>query len=378
MVDRLRQEWLAACLAYDEQRLSRRWRRRLRSTRLKRCASKWGSGLCRGGQSLAAGRGDCAAGAFRVGAGHPPDRALLLAVPPATRPGRSWLPARHKRHHVFGLLLLTFLLPPPWMEVGIPGGGRSGRATGGYCRLRSSRILVVLPRCACFAATLLEAARALQGRALIGYGEGCFNRCRRSEPGSPAISWREIAAAADAVDLLMSSPRPAGGGAVPAEARAALEHFRERRGSIEARDGPGRPRRWVCRCGTWPMPTRRFALHLEAALALGTRRLSTPISPAWSRGCAGGDVGRQPGALPGRLPAGCGGGAWTSGARRSWSGCEVVRAGSGEWESGGVGETAGVVAQGDHEMRIIITGGTGLIGRALSPSWPRTATRSLC
>jgi len=195
---------------------------------------------------------------------------LLMAAPPATRPGQILVACPSQEYHTFSLLLLTLLLRRRgWAVVYLGADVPAEQLEATVADVRPDLVILAALRLPS-AATLLETARVLQKRVPVGYGGGVFNSLPALRSRIPGHFLGEsVAAAADAVDSLMSAPRPVPTGeAIPVEARVALEHFRERRGSIEARigqaaDGIGIP--------LWHLAhaNEEFALHLESALALG-------------------------------------------------------------------------------------------------------------
>jgi len=271
MLDQLRQEWLAACLAYDGRRAEQAAAQafalyppetvclELLQRALAEVGDLWQQGTAAVQQEHLASEL-----AIRQ------VEALLMAAPPATRPGQILAACPPQEYHTFGLLLLTLLLRRRgWAVLYLGANVPAEQLEATVAAVRPDLVILAALRLPS-AASLLETARLLQERVPVGYGGGVFNslpavRCRI--PGH--FLGESLAAAADVVDSLMSAPRPVPGGEpVPAEARAALEHFRERRELIEARMGQAAGAMGL---SVWHLAhaNEEFALHLEAALALG-------------------------------------------------------------------------------------------------------------
>jgi methanogenic corrinoid protein MtbC1 len=271
MLDRLRQEWLAACLAYDEQRAEQAAAQafalyppetvclELLQRALAEVGDLWQQGTATVQQEHLA--SELAIRQLE---------SLLMAAPPATRPGQILAVCPPQEYHTFGLLLLTLLLRRRgWAVVYLGANVPAEQLVATVADVRPNLVILVALRLPS-AATLLETARALQEHVLIGYGGGVFNSLPAIRSRIPGHFLGEsVEYALHVVDALMSAPRPAPGGEpIPAEARVALEHFRERRGPIEAKMGQAGSTTGL---SLWHLAhaNEEFALHLEAALALG-------------------------------------------------------------------------------------------------------------
>jgi len=271
MLDRLRQEWLAACLAYDEQRAEQAAAQafalyppetvclELLQRALAEVGDLWQQGTATVQQEHLA--SELAIRQLE---------SLLMAAPPATRPGQILAVCPPQEYHTFGLLLLTLLLRRRgWAVVYLGANVPAEQLVATVADVRPNLVILVALRLPS-AATLLETARVLQERVLIGYGGGVFNSLPAIRSRIPGHFLGEsVEYALHVVDSLMSAPRPAPGGEpIPAEARVALEHFRERRGPIEAKMGLAAGATGL---SPWHLThaNEEFALHLEASLALG-------------------------------------------------------------------------------------------------------------
>jgi len=270
-LDELRQEWLAACLAFDEPRAEQAAARafalyppetvclELLQQALSEVGDLWQQGVATVQQEHFASEL-----AFRR------LESLLMAAPPATRPGQIVAACPPQEYHTFGLLLLTLLLRHRGWAVVYLGANVPVEELGAtVAAVRPDMVILAAQRLPS-AATLFDAARALQGQVPIGYGGRVFNSLPAIRARIPGHFLGEsVEEALGAVASLLSGLRPAPGvEPISAEARAALAHIRERRGLIEAGIGQA--------AGATGLSPRHlahaheeFALHLEAALALG-------------------------------------------------------------------------------------------------------------
>jgi DNA-binding transcriptional MerR regulator len=297
MLDQLRQEWLVACLAYDEQRAEQAAAQAFALyppetvclDLLQRALAEMGDLWLRG---MATVQQEHFASELVIRQ----IESLLMAAPPATRPGQILAACPPQEYHVFGLLLLTLLLRRRgWAVVYLGANVPVEQLETAVTEIRPDLVVLAALRLPS-AATLLETARALQGRVPVGYGGGVFNSLPAIRSRIPGHFLGEsVEEALHVVDSLMSAPRPAPGGEpVPAEARVALKHFRERRGPIEVKMGQAAGVTGLS-LSHLARANEEFALHLEAALALGDIALLDTDSASVEEGLA------QEGMLAGTL-----------------------------------------------------------------------------
>jgi methanogenic corrinoid protein MtbC1 len=271
MLDHLRQEWLAACLAYDEQRAEQAMMQAFALYRPETvCLELLQRALRDVGDLWQQGTATVQQEHFASELAIRQLESLLMAVPPATRPGQILAACPPQEYHVFGLLLLTLLLRRRgWAVVYLGADVPVEQLEATVAAVRPDLVVLAAQRLPS-AATLLETARVLQGRVPVGYGGWAFNSLPSIRPRIPGHFLGEnVEEAAHVIDTLLSAPHPAPRGEpIPAEVRVALEHFRERRDSIEAKLGET-ARALGLSVGHLAHANEEFALHLEAALGLG-------------------------------------------------------------------------------------------------------------
>jgi len=270
-LEHLRQEWLAACMAYDEERAEAIAAQafalyppetvclELLQWAVREMGDLWQQGTATVQQEHYASE----LAIRRL-------ESLLSATPPATRQGRILPACPPRESHTFSLLLLTLLLRRRgWPVVFLGADVPADRLGAAVAAIRPDLIILSAQRLPS-AAALLALVQALHGSTPIGYGGGVFNSLPAIRSRIPGHFLGEsVEVAAGAVESLLSAPRPTPAGEpIPVEARVALEHFRERRGAIEAEAG-----RAACAAGlSWSYlahANEELASHLEAALVLG-------------------------------------------------------------------------------------------------------------
>jgi methanogenic corrinoid protein MtbC1 len=277
-LDQLRREWLAACLAFDEQRAEQAAAQafalyppetvclELLQWAVREMGELWQQGTATVQQEHFASE----LAIRRL-------ESLLSAAPRATRLGRILAACPPQEYHTFGLLLLTLLLRHRgWPVVFLGADVPAERLDAAVASIRPDLVVLAAQRLPS-AAALLKTAQALHGHAPIGFGGGVFNSLpviRARIPGH--FLGESVEAAAGVVDSLLSVPHPTPAGEpIPAEVCGALEHFRERRGTIEAELGQTAGATGL---SWWHLARANdeLALHIKAALALGDVALLDP------------------------------------------------------------------------------------------------------
>jgi DNA-binding transcriptional MerR regulator len=270
-VDQLRREWLAACLAFDEQRAEQAAAQafalyppetvclELLQWAVREMGALWQQGTATVQQEHFASE----LAIRRL-------ESLLSAAPRATRPGRILAACPPQEYHTFGLLILTLVLRHRgWPVVFLGADVPVERLDAAVASIRPDLVILAAQRLPS-AAALLETAQALHGHAPVGFGGGAFNSLPAIRSRIPGYFLGEsVEAAADIADSLLSVPHSTPDAEpVPAEARVALEHFRERRWNIDSTLGQAGA---AIGLSPWHLAHagHEFARHLGAALELG-------------------------------------------------------------------------------------------------------------
>ena len=285
-LEKMRQDWLDACLAYNEQQatliLNQAFALYPPETvavqLLQRAAAQVGEGWY---------QGDVTVQQEHFCSGQIVRRleTLVMAAPPPARPGRILVACPPEEAHVIGLLLLTFLLRRRGWEVVYLGANVPTE------RLETT-VAAVKPQLAIMAAQQLHTAATLAGAAELlqreqvplAYGGLIFNLlpalCRRV---AGHFLGEALEAAPQVVESLMAAPRPVPPAETMPEAYSQeLDRFQERQALIEAHlvqrlNGAGLAHNHLT------LANRELSLNIGAALALGDMDfLGTDIE--WVRG----------------------------------------------------------------------------------------------
>jgi DNA-binding transcriptional MerR regulator len=240
-VSQLREEWISACLAYDERRseqvLSEAFSLFPPETvclgilreAVNQIGERWYLGRVTVQQEHF-----CSALALRR------LDSLIMTSPAPTRPGRILAACPPKEVHVFGLLMLTFLLRRRGWEVIYLGANVPVERLETTVAATNPDLVIMAAQQLHSAATLLDSAQLLQreGR-ILAYGGLVFNVApdlRGRIPGH--YLGDNLESAARQVETLMMAPRQAPASEPASEVyRQALDYYVERKGLIEAEIG---------------------------------------------------------------------------------------------------------------------------------------------
>jgi DNA-binding transcriptional MerR regulator len=282
----LREDWMAACLVYDERRAEQVAAQAfalyppetVALELFQEALAQMGEGWYRD-QVTVQQEHFCSALVMR----HL--EALLMAAPPPTRPGRILAACPPEEHHVIGLLLLTFLLRRAGWGVVYLGANVPAERLELTVATTAPALAILAAQQLHTAATLLSMAEVLQSLGLpLAYGGLIFNRLPALRDRIPGQFLGEsLDAAPQAVESLLAAPRPLPAARpVPAVYHQAEEHYLDRQGSIEADlsqslDGLGVDPRDLA------VANRELALNIGAALALGDMDL-LDSDVAWVEG----------------------------------------------------------------------------------------------
>jgi DNA-binding transcriptional MerR regulator/methylmalonyl-CoA mutase cobalamin-binding subunit len=282
----LREDWIAACLDYDEQRAEQAVAEAfaLYSPEtvclklLQRAMAQIGEGWYQGVVTVQQ-EHFCSALAIRR------LEALVMAAPPPTRPGRILAACPPREEHVFGLLLVTFLLRRRGWDVVYLGANVPAERLETTIAATRPHLVLLAAQQLHSAATLLATAQLVHREGVpVAYGGLIFNlqpALRARLPGH--FLGEHLEMAPRMVEILMTAPRPVSAvEPVPEAYHQAQDHYRERLGAIEASLNQTLSRTDLVP-GYLSIANRELALNIDAALALGDMRyLGTGID--WARG----------------------------------------------------------------------------------------------
>jgi len=283
---KMRQDWLDACLAYNEQQaaliLNQAFAlyppKTVAVELLQRAASQVGEGWYQG-QVTVQQEHFCSALIVRR------LEALVLAAPPPTRPGSILIACPPEEYHIISPLLLTFLLLQRGWQVLYLGANVPIEQLETTISVAKPQLAIMAAQRLHTAATLVEAAELLQREGVpLAYGGLIFNllpALRRHVAGH--FLGEVLGEAPQIVESLLAAPRPAPAAVkVPEAHRQALDRFQERQALIEAhllqKLGPT-----ALAPNHLSMANRELGLTIGAALALGDiHYLGTDME--WVRG----------------------------------------------------------------------------------------------
>jgi DNA-binding transcriptional MerR regulator len=188
VLERLRQAWVSACLAFDEQRAEQALAQAFASVApevvgaeiLQKGLAEIGSGWYEGAISV---QQEHFASALAMRRLH----TLFAAVPPPTRPARILAACPPGEQHVFGLLMLSYLLRRGGWDVVYLGADVPFERLDAAIRHISPRLLLSGAETLPSAASLRDMANfGIEQGVPLAYGGGIFNHLpslRESIPG---------------------------------------------------------------------------------------------------------------------------------------------------------------------------------------------------
>ena len=286
----LREAWIAACLAYDEQTAEQILAESFAlyppetvCLELVRPAiSAMGDGWYQGKVTVQQEHFSTALAIRRL-------LTLIAAVPPPTRSGRILAAGAAEEQHILGLLLITYLIRRRGWEVVYLGADVPLEQLEASVAATQPKLVILAAQHLRSAANLLEAGEVLQQHGVpLAYGGLVFTlipALRARVPGHFLGPTLEVAL--QTAEALLVTPRPLPPiTVVPATYLRAREHFEERQGLIEGHLPQYLPR---VRGGTsaaihegpfeppdLALANRELALSIPAALTLGDLNLSKP------------------------------------------------------------------------------------------------------
>ena len=269
---KLREDWVAACLAFDEQRaeniLAQAFALYPPETV---CLEVLQSGVAHIGDGWYQGEMTVQQEHFATALAMRRLEALIVAAPAPTRPGRILVACPPEENHTFSPLLLSFLLRRRGWNVLYLGANVPVERMKTTVSVARPQLVILAAQQLHTAATLLALAQLLQEeRTPVAFGGMIFNvlpAIRTRIPGH--FLGQRLEAAPSAVEQLMVAPRPYPPQEDVTETyHQARECYGERRGRIEAQLNPA-----LERTGIDPehlaMANAEFARNIVAALTLG-------------------------------------------------------------------------------------------------------------
>ena len=271
-LDALRGDWVGACLAFDEARAEQILAQAFAlyapetivTELLQKALSDIGEGWYKGRVTVQQEHFCSALAVRRL-------EALVMASAPPTRPGRILAACPPGEEHVFGLLLLTFLLRRRGWEVVYLGANVPAERLETTVAAISPHLVILAAQQLHSAATLLDLARLLQGSGTpLAYGGLVFNRLPALRDRMPGhFLGQRLDLAPQTAESLLTAPRPLPPVATAAELYSqARDHFRQRESLIQAHLVQAREP-----AGIAPqhlaLAQRELARNIGAALALG-------------------------------------------------------------------------------------------------------------
>jgi len=268
----LREDWIAACLGYDEQRAEQVVNQAFALyppeavvvELLQRAVAQIGEGWYRGEVAVQQEHFCSELTIRRL-------EALVMTAPLPTRPGRILAACPPGEDHVIGLLVLTFLLRRRGWAVVYLGANVPVERLETTVAAARPQLAILAAQQLQTAASLLDMAQVLQREGVpLAYGGLIFNLL-------PALRERlaghflgeRLDLAPEVVERLLAAPRPVPAvAAIPEACHQAREHYLDHQGLIEAQsaqflNGVGISPRFVA------LANRELAGAVSAALTLG-------------------------------------------------------------------------------------------------------------
>ncbi len=267
-ISELREAWVKACLAYDEPRAEQTLAQAFALYPPETvCLDLLQKALAEIGEGWYAGEVTVQQEHFASALALRRLEALVMAAPPPTRPGRILAACPPDENHVFGLLLLTFLLRRRGWAVVYLGANVPVERLETTVQATEPQLVLLAAQQLHSAATLLDAARLLEALDVpLAYGGLVFNlvpELRGRIPGH--FLGESVEAAPQVTESLLTAPRPTPEAEPVADKyQQARRHFRQQVRRIEAD---------LSQVEIEPdhlaLANRELALNIDAALALG-------------------------------------------------------------------------------------------------------------
>ena len=268
----LRQSWIEACLAFDEQRaeytLSQAFALYPPETT---CLELLQKGLSEIGRLWYEGKASAQQEHFASALAIRRLEAMLAINPPPTRPGRILIGCPPEEEHAFSALLLTLLLRRRGWDTVYLGANVPLERLESTIESTEPDLVILAAQTLHTAASMLPVANLVQANGVpLAFGGRVFNVARSLQERIPGhFLGQDLAQAPNLVEQLMTSPTvQEDGGETTEPYLEALDHFRERQSHVEARlweqaDDLEIPPAYLARAN------RSLGEEIQAALALG-------------------------------------------------------------------------------------------------------------
>lgn len=234
----LRQSWIDACLAFDEQRAEYTLSQALALYPPETaCLELLQKGLSEIGRLWYEGEGSAQQEHFASALAIRRLEALLAANPPPTRPGRILIGCPPQEEHAFSALLLTLMLRRRGWDTVYLGANVPLERLESTIERTDPDLVILAAQTLNTAASMLPVAELVQESGLpLAFGGRVFNVAKSLQERIPGhFLGEDLAQAPNVVEQLMTSPTvQEHGGETPERYLEAVDHFRERQSHVEA------------------------------------------------------------------------------------------------------------------------------------------------
>jgi DNA-binding transcriptional MerR regulator len=288
-IDQLRQAWISACEAFDEQQAERILSQAFAVHPPEVvCLELLQKGVAEIGDAWYENRMTVQQEHFATELAIRQVEALLLAAPAPTRPGRILIGAPPEEEHVFSLLLLSFLLRRRGWDVRYLGANVPTERLETTISAMAPQLVILAAQRLHTASTLLAMATLLQQENIpLAFGGRVFTFLPSLRARIPGHFLSEgLEPAPQVVEGLMSMPRATPEVEALSEAyRQARVHYVERQPHIEATVGQ-RAEAIGVQTSHLVMAHRELAQNIVAGLTLGDMRF-LGVDIEWVEGLLG-------------------------------------------------------------------------------------------
>ncbi|MDX1687039.1 MAG: MerR family transcriptional regulator [Candidatus Promineifilaceae bacterium] len=234
----LRESWIEACLAFDEQRAEYTLSQALALYPPETaCLEVLQKGLSEIGRLWYQGEASAQQEHFASALAIRRLEAILAATPPPTRPGRILIGCPPEEEHAFSALLLTLLLRRRGWDTVYLGANVPLERLQSTIERTEPDLVILAAQTLNTAASMLPVAELVQESGLpLAFGGRVFNVAPSLQERIPGhFLGKDLAQAPNLVEQLMTSPTvQEAGEETPQPYLDALAHFRERQSHIEA------------------------------------------------------------------------------------------------------------------------------------------------